>query len=784
MGTVHVAPAALAPAELGRPIGVPAELGQPIGVGRRWEDERMSTQTASPRLPGAATGVGPSTGPGLAAGTAADPVERVLAGLDPEQRAVAEALHGPVCVLAGAGTGKTRAITHRIAHGVLTGTYAPSQVLAVTFTTRAAGEMRGRLRALGAGGVAARTFHSAALRQARYFWPRVHGNDLPALVDSKLPLVAEAASRIRLGVDRTILRDLAAEIEWSKVSNVDPDSYAVAAARARRSVAGVDPATVARVISGYAIVCADRGRIDLEDVLLLTCALIADEPRVATAVRSQYRHLVVDEYQDVSPLQQRLLDLWLGDRAEVCVVGDPGQTIYSFAGASPRYLLDFGRRYPTATLVRLERNYRSTPEVLSVANRVLGQAADRSASGARVPRLVLRAQNHSGPEVGFTGFADGVAEATAVAKEIAALVSGPEAVPAREIAVLFRVNAMSAEFEQALDDAHVPYVLRGAERFFDREEVRRAVTLLRGTARAWAAGTLAEAVDAGESGLVDRVRDVLRSAGWSAEDPPGNGRARERWESLAALAGLAADTAATAPAATLTDFVAELDARIESAHAPVADGVTLSSLHSAKGLEWDVVFLAGVHEGGLPLSYAETPDEVEEERRLLYVGATRARRLLRVSWSATRTPGGRGRRTASRFLDGIRPADSAPDRDRRRSGGGSADRRRTTSGSCRVCGAPLATPAEVTLGRCAGCPSAYDEALFERLRSWRTDTARAQKVPAYVVLTDATLQVLAERRPASERELVAVPGIGAVKVTRYGEDLLRLCATVGAPDAG
>ncbi len=729
----------------------------------------MPPQTTSPTLSGGRSPVGPSTPAG------ADPVERVLAGLDPEQRAVAEALHGPVCVLAGAGTGKTRAITHRIAHGVLSGTYASSQVLAVTFTTRAAGEMRGRLRALGAGGVAARTFHSAALRQARYFWPRVHGSDLPALVDSKLPLVAEAASRIRLGVDRTILRDLAAEIEWSKVSNVEPDSYVAAAARARRSVAGVEPATVARVITGYAGVCADRGRIDLEDVLLLTCALIADEPRVAAAVRSQYRHLVVDEYQDVSPLQQRLLDLWLGDRSEVCVVGDPGQTIYSFAGASPRYLLDFGRRHPDATVVRLERNYRSTPEVLTVANRVLGQAGDRSASGARVPRLVLRAQNASGPEVAFTGFPDGVAEATSVAKEIAALVNGPDPVPAREIAILFRVNAMSAEFEQALDDAKVPYVLRGAERFFDREEVRRAVTLLRGTARSWAAGTLAEAVDAEESGLVDRVRDVLRSAGWSPEDPPGSGRARERWESLAALAALASDTAAVAPEATLPDFVAELDARIESAHAPVADGVTLSSLHSAKGLEWDAVFLAGVHEGGLPLSYAETPAEIEEERRLLYVGATRARRLLRISWSATRTPGGRGRRSASRFLDGIRPADAEPDP--RRPGAG--DRRRKGTASCRVCGAVLTTPAEVTLGRCAGCPSAYDEVLFERLRTWRTETARDQKVPAYVVLTDATLQVLAERRPASERELVGVPGIGAVKVTRYGEDLIRLCSVAG-----
>ncbi len=741
----------------------------------------MTAQTASRALSGAGpSGAALSGAPVGAAVGRGMTVQAVLAGLDAEQLAVAEALHGPVCVLAGAGSGKTRAITHRIAHGVLSGTYAPAQVLAVTFTTRAAGEMRGRLRALGAGGVSARTFHSAALRQVRYFWPRVHGSELPALVDSKLPLVAEAAARIRLGVDRTILRDLASEIEWSKVSNVDADRYVAAAARARRSVTGVDPATVARVITGYAQVCTDRGRIDLEDVLLLTCALLADEPRVAATVRSQYRHLVVDEYQDVSPLQQRLLDLWLGDRADVCVVGDPGQTIYSFAGASPRYLLEFPARYPGATVVRLERNYRSTPEVLAVANRVLAQGSTRAADGTRVPRLLLRAQSPSGPGVEFTGFPDGVAEATSVAREIAALVRGAEdagraPVAAREIAVLYRVNAMSAEFEQALDDAGVPYVLRGAERFFDREEVRRAVTLVRGTARAWAAGTLAEPARDGDGpGLVERVRDVLRSAGWSPEDPPGAGRARERWESLAALAALASDTAALSPAATLVEFVEELDARIESAHAPTADGVTLSSLHSAKGLEWDVVFLVGAHEGGLPLSFAETPEEVEEERRLLYVGATRARRLLRLSWSATRTPGGRGRRSASRFLDGIRPADPEDPAGARGAPGG---RRRPGSAHCRVCNAPLTAPADITVGRCVGCPSAYDESLFETLREWRSGTAREQKVPAYVVLTDATLQVLAERRPTSERELVGVPGIGAVKVTRYGADLLRLCAS-------
>src|SRR4051812_26844568 len=393
----------------------------------------------------------------------------LLAALDPEQRRVAEALRGPVRVLAGAGTGKTRAITHRIAYGVATGVYAPTEVLAVTFTTRAAGEMRGRLRVLGASGVQARTFHSAALRQLRYFWPHVHGTELPTLTESKIGLLATAARRQRLQADQALLRDLASEIEWAKVSNVHPDDYARIAAQRGRSVTGQDPETVGRVFSSYEDVKRSQGRMDMEDVLLLTAGMLAEDERIAAQVRRQYKWFVVDEFQDVSPLQSALLDLWLGGRDELCVVGDPAQTIYSFAGANADYLRDFPRKHTGTTSVELVRNYRSTPEVVEAANTLLAGTVSQG--------VELRAQRPAGPAITFTPRPDEVAEAEGVAQRIKALHDAGR--PWSEIAVLFRINAQSETFEEALAARGVPYVIRGASRFFDRAEVREAVTRIR-----------------------------------------------------------------------------------------------------------------------------------------------------------------------------------------------------------------------------------------------------------------------------------------------------------------
>src|SRR5690348_6429911 len=491
--------------------------------------------------------------------------DSALGGLDPEQIAAVTAPAGPVCILAGAGTGKTRAITHRIAHRVQRGEIHPQHVLAVTFTARAAAEMRARLGQLGATGVQARTFHAAALRQLRYFAPRLFaGRDLPELLESKARLVTLAASRIGLRIDRTVARDLAAEIEWAKSSLVEPDEYAVAAAKARREPP-FEPAKVGAAFAAYEQLKRAGGTIDFEDMLRAAAWGIEEHEDVADQVRAQYRHFVVDEYQDVNPLQQRLLDAWLGGRDDVTVVGDASQTIYSFTGASSSYLLDFPRRRRGATVVRLVRDYRSTPQVVGLANAVIAQARGELAK----LRLELVGQRPSGPEPEIRSFADEPVEALAVAARCAELIAG--GVPPHEIAVLFRVNAQSEVYEEALAEAGVPYVVYGAERFFDRSEVRQAMTALRAATRtADPDAPLREAVIAG-----------LEAVGWRPDEPPGGGAARERWEALSALVGLADEQPS---GASLEDFCAELARRAAVQHAPTVDGVTLSSLHSAKGL--------------------------------------------------------------------------------------------------------------------------------------------------------------------------------------------------------
>ncbi len=688
--------------------------------------------------------------------------DSLLEALDPEQREVALALRGPVRVLAGAGTGKTRAITHRIAYGVATGVYDPHRVLAVTFTTRAAGEMRTRLRALGAGGVQARTFHSAALRQARYFWPKVYGGGLPELVESKLGMVGQAARRNRLDTSPATLRDLAGEIEWSKVSNVRPEDYErVAGARGRE--VGVPPSEVARAFAAYEEVKRAAGRMDMEDVLLCAAAVISEDERVAAEVRRQYHHFVVDEFQDVSPIQAALLDLWLGGRHDVCVVGDPSQTIYSFAGASSRHLLEFPHRHPDTTSVELVRNYRSTPQVVAAANAVIG------ARGAGSHAVQLRAVREGGPEATFVEQPDEVSEAAFVAGRIRALIDA--GTPAREIAVLVRINAQTEAFEDALAGEAVPYMVRGGQRFFQRPEVRQAIALLRGSA------TADEGAAVAAEALVDHVAAVLAGTGWTPEAPAGRGNQRDRWESLQALVGLARTYAGDEPEATVRGLVDDLDRRAAEQHAPAAEGVTIATLHAAKGLEWEVVFLCGAHEGALPISHAmDSPTAVEEERRLCYVGVTRARSVLTVSWARARTPGGRGNRKLSRFFDHVPSAPSeapAPPSSRR------DKKRKSGSAECRVCGARLFDVAARRLGRCLGCPSSYDEALFERLREWRRTRAAEEGVPAYVVFTDMTLQAIAEVRPSSERQLLSINGIGASKRDKYADDVLALVQTNG-----
>ncbi|MCU1665948.1 MAG: UvrD/REP helicase [Pseudonocardia sp.] len=678
-------------------------------------------------------------------------------GLDDEQLAAVTAPRGPVCVLAGAGTGKTRTITRRIAHLVRTGHVAPSQVLAVTFTARAAGEMRTRLRTLGVAGVQARTFHAAALRQLRYFWPRVVGGDQWQLLEGKLRIVGQAAARAKAGTDAASLRDLAGEIEWAKASLVTAEGYAAAVAKLHRDTPA--PAEqVSAVYAGYEALKNRAELLDFDDLLLHTAAALEEHGAVAEEFRDRYRCFVVDEYQDVTPLQQRVLDAWLGDRDDLTVVGDANQTIYTFAGATPRHLLDFPRRFPEAVVVRLQRDYRSTPQVVSAANTLISSARGRVAG----TRLQLVGQLPPGPEPDFAEHDDEAAEASAVAAQIKRLVA--DGTPASEIAVLFRINAQSEVYEQALTDVGVPYQVRGGERFFSRPEVRRAMTVLR------AASLRTPDHD---TAVVDTVRAVLAPVGLAPE-PPGGAAQRAQWESLLAIVELAEELVAVEPDADLRRFAAELDTRADAAHPPTVQGVTLASLHAAKGLEWDVVFLVGLVDGTLPIQHADGDDEaIEEERRLLYVGITRARRRLALSWALSRQPGGPRRRRRSRFLYGLIPDEHAASRVANGSSRGSPRPR------CRVCGSPLMGADAMKLRRCAGCPSDVDLELLDRLRGWRSEEAKEQQVPAYVVFTDATLTAIAEQRPSDNAALVRIPGIGARKLDRYGPAVLAL---VSDPD--
>ncbi len=671
-----------------------------------------------------------------------------LSQLDEDQRVAATAPRGPVCILAGAGTGKTRTITYRIAHLIDQGFAVPQKVLAVTFTSRAAGEMRDRLRSMGIGGVQARTFHAAALRQLRYFWPQVAG-DLPwTLIDNKFPLVARATRTVGLEPDKELVRDLLSEIEWAKASLVTPESYAQAIEKTHRE----PPAAAEKVAAVYkryeeSKTSPEGMALDFDDLLLHVAGALENAPAVAEEFRNQYQTFVVDEYQDVTPLQQRVLEGWLGQRDDLTVVGDANQTIYSFTGATPDYLLNFSRTYPHGTVVKLQRDYRSTPEVTELANTVIAKATGREAG----TRLELEGMRAPGPEPTFASYPDEPSEARDIAAEIKKLIAS--GTPAREIAVLYRINAQSAVFEQALSDAGIVYQVRGGEGFFTRPEIREAINVLVSATR--------------RSDLPDDPVAVAKAAfaplGLSASEPEG-ARQRERWQTLNALVELIGDIVSTGEATSLPGVLASLRQRAESKQPPAVDGVTLASLHAAKGLEWDAVFLAGLVEKTLPISHAIKAGDaqIEEERRLFYVGITRAREHLHLSWSLARQEGGRASRERSRFLDGIAPqldVEQSPERLKR-------------AKRCRVCGNQLGTPAEKSLGRHEDCEPTYNEAAFLALKQWRLDTAREAQIPPFMIFTDATLLSVVEAMPAGPNELLDISGIGPAKLEQYGEDLL------------
>jgi DNA helicase-2/ATP-dependent DNA helicase PcrA len=528
--------------------------------------------------------------------------EEILAALDTEQRAVATAVRGPVCVIAGAGTGKTRAITHRLAYAVDIGVIDPQRILALTFTARAAGEMRTRLRALGVPNVAARTFHAAALKQLMYFWPHVLGGRFPSLLTTKTGFLGEAINRANVSATKsnTVLRDVAGEIEWAKVIGLAPDEYIKAvddyARPIRVSNNKVDATQIAKVYEAYESLKKQERAIDFEDVILLTVGMLEEERDVRDRVRDQYRYFTVDEYQDVSPLQQRLLDLWLGKRDDICVVGDPAQTIYSFAGATPAFLLNFTNKYPGAEVIRLTSGYRSTPEIINTANTIL-----RSASLGHE----LDAINEHGEKPEAQGFKTEKEEIDALVNLIQKdLTNG---IHGYEIAILARTNSQLESFEAALNAAGIENQIRNAERFFNRTEVREILKAIR------SASVLSEG-----DWLAD-LRDAMKPFGES--------------EYVRAFLQLARELE-TEGLTSLRGFLRELEDRAEQNNPPTLPGVALATLHAAKGLEWKKVYLAGVSADILP--WGSQP--AEEERRLFYVGVTRAQQSLVISYYGVPSP--------------------------------------------------------------------------------------------------------------------------------------------------
>ena len=661
-----------------------------------------------------------------ARGRGSDP-ERLLDDLDPEQREAVLVTSGPLAILAGAGSGKTRVVSRRAAYAIATGVVPADQVLLVTFTDKAAGEMVERLRSLGLGGVTARTFHAHALSQLRFFWPSRHdGQPMPDLLDSKVPILGRLARQLPGHYRFTPAKDLADEIEWAKSRRVTPADYERVLAQAAGREPPIPADLFVRIYESYERAKTRANRLDFDDLLVNTADLIETDEEVAATVRARKSWFSVDEYQDTNPLQQRLLELWLGDRLDLCVVGDEDQAIYTFTGASPAYLTSFDGRWPGARVVELVRNYRSTPQVLDLANRLI--AAD-----GRLKRLVATRADGPAPTISRHRSAE---------EELAALVTWvrarlEEGTPGSEVAVLVRINAQLAPIEEALTRAGVAYVVRGM-RFYQRPEVRGAIMALRREPRITALGP----------DLPAAIRACWADAvGWEEDGAPEGDEARERQASLDTLLAIV-DVVTTDLAADVGAVIAALESRAQHEREGAADGVNLLTYHRAKGLEWDAVFLPSLEEGLLPIRQAKDDEAATaEERRLLYVGITRARVHLALSWAERRETRGReARRQPSRFLLDLRPPPGSTVKH-------------------------LPGPPAVVRKAPAGTSG---DPLFEALREWRTARARADAVPPYVVAHDATLTAIAEDRPRTPASLRRVKGMGPAKVDLYGDEIIAI----------
>ena len=664
--------------------------------------------------------------------------DRLLDDLDPDQREAVLAATGPVAILAGAGSGKTRVISRRTAYAIGTEVVPPDQVLVVTFTDKAAGEMVERLRGLGLPGVTARTFHAHALSQLRFFWPLHHdGAPLPQLLDSKVPILGRIARQLPGHYRFTPAKDLADEIEWAKARRITPRTYEGEVARVAPGREPPIPTDLfVRAFDGYERAKARAGRIDFDDLLVETVRLLEDDPDAAGVVRARKRWFSVDEYQDTNPLQQRLLELWLDDRPDVCVVGDVDQTIYTFTGASSGFLTSFASRHAGARVIDLTRNYRSSPEVLALANRLI-------AAEGRSKRLV--ATHGAGPAPTITRHPSAETELTALVAWVRARLA--DGVVPAEIAVLVRMNAQLEPVEAALTTAGIAYQVRGV-RFYDRPEVRAAITSLRRPGLVGGGPALVAAVR----------RRWADDVGLEEDGAAVEGReAGERQSALETLLGIVTHAAESDPAADAAAIAAELARRAAHERDASPDGVNLLTYHRAKGLEWDAVALPMLEDGTLPIRQAlDDPEALAEERRLLYVGITRARVHLALSWAERRETRGReSRRQPSRFLLDLRerPVGAAP--------------------RVRDLGGPPVS------GERATRPGDPADPVFAALREWRLATARTEGIAAFVVAHDSVLAAIAETRPATLAALRRVKGMGPAKLEKYGDGILEVLGRLG-----
>jgi DNA helicase-2/ATP-dependent DNA helicase PcrA len=645
-------------------------------------------------------------------------LETILAGLNEAQRQAVTSTGGPVAILAGAGTGKTTTITHRIAFQVASRAFPAGQILAVTFTEKAAGELKTRLARLGAEGVEARTFHAAALGQLSRLWPQHAGTPIGDILEAKAPLIASLANALPTPHRFVPRRDLASEIEWAKNRMVPPDKY-LDEVVASGHVPPIPAELMERVYAGYERRKRAMARLDFEDMLGMAVVLFDQYGAAAREIRARYEAFTVDEYQDVNPLQHALLDRWLGGRDELCVVGDDYQTIYGFTGATPAYLLGFQDRFPKARIVRLEESYRSTPEVLAAANRLSGRLGGY--------RKTLRPTRPTGPAPVIRSVPGEAVEAGFIVDEIRRL-HGSEGVPFEGMAVLYRINARSEQFEEALADAGIPFQVRDGA-FLRRPGPRAALARLR--REAGTSGSVAEAAER-----------VTADLGFDTEAEPDSEEEATRQSDLQRLRVLAREFTVARPGAGIGEFLAELARRFSAEES--GRGVNLMTYHRAKGLEFEAVFLPRLLDGELPFRSGRNRAPVEEERRLLYVGITRAKRFVCLTWPTD----GRGGR--SPFVDELtwQPS-SAPHLASRPAAGSKASVR-----------AKAATP--------VGDP------LFDALKRWRRDRAEQDSVPAFVVFHDSTLAEIVSRHPRTLSDLRKVSGVGPAKLERYGREVLAV----------